>query len=612
MRYCEVAIGGVKDRNRIIPVGEIPNLRAQCQRENKELYRSLYFYDEEILEHMKVRATVAGFRGKFYLPDITFDIDKGDNSGEELFERTHQLVDELLGKWQIPPDTLQVFFSGRGMHVSIPDVFHFPPSNELPRSVARTLTSYFSGIDDIYTNPTRIIRVSGTVNAKTRLPKIRIRINDLIFKTYDDIVNLASTTMDTVGDGYYKFPKNTLPIPDYSAQRLDEEAVVFKQGLAVSPVTINEEHSAVVTCMQKLWSRGELKGSRHNDLLRLSSSWRRSGIPKDMVKNELKLWARSLEPYAVDAIVEDVYRKGFKWGCNDPIMEKHCDPKCVFFRGKNYLIKTHTSEDMEHAFQQFVQKDWGGKVLNLKPIFNLQEDFLCYPQEVVFLWGDTGIGKSAIAMQIAVEVRKYMTPGTKVLYAALENGMYLTFRRFIQVAHGLTKQEVVNHYAAGRNTYSSAIDHVQVVTANPDTQSLAKLFVESDAKVIIIDTLDCIIGNGDENERLTEVVKVLDDLKKRLDLIIIVIHHISKFAALNGVGLHSGKGSSTVEQKGDKVICVESVGDPKHLIRKVWSAKARDETPFECVLRFDAGNTFRMMPVENTLSTREEADGWTE
>jgi hypothetical protein len=65
----------------------------------------------------------------------------------------------------------------------------------------------------------------------------------------------------------------------------------------------------------------------------------------------------------------------------------------------------------------------------------------------------------------------------------------------------------------------------------------------------------------------------------------LAIHHVTKSAvsefggSVKPLTVHSGKGSSALEQKADKVICIEGLQTKTR--RVVRSLKARDETPFK-------------------------------
>ena len=97
------------------------------------------------------------------------------------------------------------------------------------------------------------------------------------------------------------------------------------------------------------------------------------------------------------------------------------------------------------------------------------------------------------------------------------------------------------------------------------------------------------------------ITKALRSILQRLEVIIIAIHHVSKHAVLDQKGkrkrltLHSGLGSSYLEQKADTVIAIE--GDQDDNIREVRSLKARDTNPFEIKTAM-IKETFKFIPLK--------------
>ena len=124
--YCEIATNELSNRGIIEPVEAIGNYRRLAQIGSYPLYRSLYSYDEEILEHFKIRKTVAHYRGKYYAEHILLDVDF-----KATFEETRVAVLNLVEqaeKLGIPKSIQQIWFSGTGFHI----VFQMYSTSNLP------------------------------------------------------------------------------------------------------------------------------------------------------------------------------------------------------------------------------------------------------------------------------------------------------------------------------------------------------------------------------------------------------------------------------------------------------------------------------------------------
>ena len=116
--YVETAIGDVASRNTIIPYKEL--LDTVQSNLGKELYRSMFLYSEEILDHVKEHGSVKAYKGVQALDKITFDIDVGSGGSKQLMLKTTEFVDNLISKGT-KQAYIQIWYSGWGFHIVIPD-----------------------------------------------------------------------------------------------------------------------------------------------------------------------------------------------------------------------------------------------------------------------------------------------------------------------------------------------------------------------------------------------------------------------------------------------------------------------------------------------------------
>lgn len=583
MLYCEIAYPTVTNRNIVIPEQNLFRFRKP----EGELYRSLYSYDEEILEHMKVRSTVKSFTGRKYLKRLVFDIDKGTDTFSSMQERANAIIQRLLHEFNVPAGAVSLYFSGTGFHIALPDFFGFTPGPDLPRTVAATITKHFgSGVDAIYANATRLVRVVGTLNLKSGLYKVQLRLNDLIQMDEQGIKDLAARNVS--------FPQvpYTDRLPVIHPDKIADVLPLRQPDFSVNPQR-NPGATGFVNCMQKVYLQGEQRGERHNAILRMASSFRRGGLPLEATITLMQQWAKSLEPYDVQKIVRDVYEKQFKYSCHDAFMNKYCDPLCVYYRSKSYgAFDAAPVEKVEERFVNYLQSGLMNESFNLRDYYSMPVDYGFYPGEVAIVLGETGIGKSAWVQNLACK-----TAHMKVLYITLEMSEELSYRRFVQIRHGLSKEFVYEHYLSGSNTYSQDLRHIRIAASSPRLEAIGKAIAESGCNLVIIDTLDGIPTDSEDfNQSIGQVVIELKRVAMDRKVIILGVHHISKYAALSEMGLtlHSGKGSSSVEQKSDKVIGITELPGDR---RRVFALKSRDEAKFKLLYRFDP-LTFRFMQIK--------------
>ena len=588
--YKELAMGEVSNRGTVVTVSQIPSAIEKAIESKYPLYASLYSFDEEILNHFRLRSSIKSFKGNFYLEKILFDLDRGSDSDDHVLTKARMFCDFLAKDFNIPEEWIQPYFSGTGFHIEIPECFGFKPSPMLPRTVKTTLMTHFKNIDNIY-DGARIVRCVNTVNVKSNLWKVAVPLEDLYNKASLEIRQRAEKPQD--------FVHEKVELED--DMRLSSLVIQSTEPL-ISPVQVKtgtrSDFSQVVTCVQSMYDQGPLEGTRHNAIMRMTSAWRRAGVPKEAIKTSLVDWANTMNPEEVSRIVENVFEKDYRWGCNDPLMIKHCSSRCIFYKNRNYSLDIATATDMEQRFAKFAKTDFTHTSFDLQEFYKIDAPYKFYPGEFILVFGDTGMGKTTWIQNLCVDL-----PRMKILYLSLEVHEGLLYRKFVQIAHNMTKEQVMDHYTQNNNMLSEPLHHIQVVTIAPNLDAIGKIIAEVDPQIVVVDTTDGIEIGGFKEELMAErqVAMALKSLAQQRNVIIFGVHHISKSAASNAkyknivFDVHSGKGSSSFEQKADKVIVIE--GEEKSPMRIIRSVKARDEAGFKIETMMNK-NTFRFTQLQ--------------
>lgn len=574
MRYLEIALGAFTNRGKILPENELESYIKKAQELELPLFRSYFSYDESVLKH--VNKTLKAYPGIVYIDSLIFDIDKAGDKDVYVHLRAKDFVQNLINNWQLDKNTIGTWYSGNGFHIEIPNIFEFKPTTDT-ETIKQTLTHYFPQGDNIY-DKTRLIRVGDTINQKTNRYKILLTLEEFFDLPIEDIIALSKEPRGITKIQFNKFP--TFP-----------ELIIKTSKLSLHNQDDKNETTKIVTCMQKLYNRGANKGSRHTDMLRLASSWRRAGIPYSGIIAMLEKWAPTLETSEITHIVDGVFKQKYQYSCKDPVFEKYCDPKCIFYAKKNYSPEIHDSESLEKSYIKFIKTDFTNKSFDLAHIYALENKFEILPGELVMVIGDTKLGKSAWVQNICTNIN------LPILYLSLEMHERLTFRRFIQIAHHLSKEEVNKHYDKEGKKLFEKINHIRIMSVAPELDAIKRLIADSEAKVIVIDVIDAIDVKGvQDDNKITPIINELKNVAQQLDVIIIGIHHISKASARDSMlDIHSGKGSSSVEQKADKIIAIE--GDRLKPYRQISSLGARDEHPFKIMTQMSS-KTFEFRQVE--------------
>jgi len=589
MKYVEIAIGKTTHQGAIIPINELHQKMKICNMTNLELYRSIFLFDEKIKDHMKTHKSPSGYIGNLYLDSIILDIDRGKNTDDFTLHRARVFVEKLMNEWKIDEEWLQIWYSGTGYHIQIPDIFGFKPSPDMDKTVKETLDTYFSEADTSFYHKAGLIRVGKTINNKSKLYKTPLSLEEFQSLKALEIQELASKPRLE-----FKFKKVVIE-PKYSHLiQTNHDKQIVDQVIS-SPTKI-------VTCVQRMYNLGEEEGTRHTRIMRMTSAWRRAGMPLSAIITAMKAYAPNMDAYEVEKHVTDVFKKGYMYGCDDSIMKEFCDPTCIFYKRKNYAPSIINSKDLEKQFVEFARTDFTGKAINLQEYWQLEQPFWLYPGFYVQLIGDTGLNKTALFQNLAIELSNF----SPTLYLSTEFGNLLLFRRFCQIAHKLTKDQVVAHYQQHTNTLSNAFAHIHYLKVVPSLNEIEKLVGSFTPKIVMIDTIDDIPVYDNRNNQLQGVQaedalgKGLKQLAEKYETIVMGVHHIRKNATEHiskdgeiknlPLTLNASKGAGTFVQKADIVFALE--GNRNQALRTLSVLKSRDDAPFKKAFVVDV-DTFR-------------------
>ena len=583
VKYIELAVGSVSNRAYAIR----PEHITKYIKPNQELYRSLFILDNTAFEHFRDKGSIKSYKGTYAINTIIYDIDRGKKTGEDARQRALSFYDTLLEQG-LEDSQIHIWFSGRGFHIEIPNLYGFKESINLPYQVKVTIDSHFGKLVDNIYDKGRLIRVGYTINMKSELYKLPLSWNMLNTMSYDDICE------------YCQLQKQ-----DYNHKAFDDNQVTIWEDKVLEVQEYKEENvelsntelNSHVTCVQKMWKSNK-EGERHITLLRMANAWKRMGVPKEGVIKMAEYNVPSLDRNEILKIVDDVFAWQHNgYSCSDTIMDKYCDPLCKFYKNKNYGLEVYGVSELSNLLKEFVHMDMDNNSFNLKDYYPIPSDYRFLPGELAILLGDTKLGKTAWLQSLMVKLSHM-----NILYLSLEVGNWLIFRRFLQTANDLTKQEVNEIYRtydeSKVNAINDKVKNIKVMTTSPDIDSMKQIISENQPQIVCIDTIDAIEVkyNNDPFTKMEKIVNSLKQIATQMDVIFFGISHISKGASRDTLTVHSAKGNSAIEQKADKIIGI--TGDRQaNDIRIIRSLASRDETDFEMALKFRY-HSFQFSPME--------------
>ena len=611
--FLEVAIGSVSNRGKAIPLRELGKTIAKNI--GVEIFHSYYAFDSHLVDHFDLRNTIKGFVGKYHLTDNKYDID-GSTLDESLVN-TQLFVSQLIQGFEIPRRWIQVWFSGsKGFHVRTPELFGFEPSETLYEDWKETVRQFSSVVDLSCLSYSGLWRAPWSLNAKSGGYKVPLRISELQSLSVDQIVDISRDPRKHRKGFVLKAwdHEEITPLLPSEKKKVPKRSVV---AIGKKGIHSNMEH--YVGCMQKLYRRGPVEGRRHQDALRLASSWRRRGLTLEQTRELMASWfdqqlgpkKDAVKDYEQRKIVQDVYERGYAYSCSDPVMTEFCvGESCLFFKGKNFV---NTVDGMDDAIGRMVwnlsQNQHAG--FDLAQVYGSDVTYRFRPGEVCVLYGDTKLGKTSLFQNWAVALGKY---GYQVLNMSFEMEPDLLAERYCQIKHGLRVddqkdlheiREMIMTAKMSPTDLQEGLEHIRIMTSSPRVDEIDKILADNTPDIVIIDPLEDIqVTGGGYNpvKDQMEVIRQLKDISSRRKCIMLIVHHISKSSAREGdLHKHSGKGSSAIAQKADHLLAFEEQ-TPGSYYRRLRRLAGRRPQELSLTLLGDS-STYQFELATNNKST---------
>ena len=571
MNYVEIAKGTPFNRGIIIPVSKLPNYIGE-----EPLYRSVYLYDESAVEYVNNKGSLKNFFGVRYIDKIPVDIDKQDRTDERTLDILRGTIIELEDA-DITEESFQCYFSGSGYHLILSgDLFKFKPGNDLPFIVKQTMKKLIPDIDASIYMRTGIYRLQHTPNQKTDLYKIPITRNEVMNKDPEEIFKLAKTAR--LDYNYHILTGNG----EFEDKIVDEvpDVQVFNKI---------SEPTKIIPCVQSMLNQGAREGSRHITAMRIISHFKRHGIPSHYAKVMMLHWNnKSMPEQQVMEMVENVYNRNYKYGCQDTVMVDHCKTQCIHFQRKDYLVDIKSALDMQEELAERLTTDFSGKTIDLSRALGLDVESTIYPGELVTIFGPTGSNKTTFAQNLALGVdfvnnkieKDWQIP---TLFLSLELSSWYMHRRHLQIVSGETKQNVNDNYQRLYDTHKDELEHIMVQTISPTLDKIYEKVRELQPQLVIVDYIDLVdtpVSYRGEYEKIKYISHGLSNMAVNNDLIVIQISQVSREYSRNEVlDLYAGKGSGAIENASRKVIGLN--GQPKSPERQVKLFKNTDGELFD-------------------------------
>ena len=515
----------------------------------KDTFLSLYGYDETVKEYFDKNKTLSGFDGNIYMPK-EFMLDVDGSEIKEAQDKTIKLI-SMLNNIGVPSN---IYFSGRGFHIGIPDTaFKWRPGKNLHLRVKDELDKkgVYEYADVSVTDKTRIIRLNNTLNCKSRLWKIYIKKEELYNLNALGISALANKPR------MINIPQlQCEPVFDVTEREIKKQTIKFKETIGSEPDPM------LYPCIQTMLG-GSSYGGRHATALRLGA-WLRWRYPENVVRLIMEDWRKRVStlehPFKEDEmnrLITDCYKghggQGYRYGCNDKLMDKHCNSTCTLFKAKKSQ-GVMSAEDMEENLISFLKGDT--KPINLGRLYG--KDFPIYPGELVVIQAPP---KSMKTMLVQNWVNSLKRP---TYFLEMEMSARQMWQRFIQIEEGWSEEQLREHYA---NTNYKLANKFKWL--NMDYQPCFAIELEKrlsilpvKPEIVVIDHMGLLLSkHRDLNLKMEEISGALTEAAIKNNIVVIAICEITKQAMTEGMGISSVRGSFRIAYNASKIMSLTTAKD---------------------------------------------------
>jgi replicative DNA helicase len=347
-----------------------------------------------------------------------------------------------------------------------------------------------------------------------------------------------------------------------------------------------------------MYAQGPVKGERHTIILRLSSWLKRTGISSIVTSKILIDWASaeindpstSFSETEITKIVNNVYDKGYSYWCNDVLMSKYCESKCVYYSHReNSSIFKNNEQVSEEFIDWFMGFNYDDSV-DIGKFCGSHKSWWANPKELIVLSGDSGAGKSAFMQNLMLK------SGIRTAYYQMEMGEELDRLRFNKMHFDMEDVELRAHFDKMSRPEliesQKIFDNIFFKSSAPSIDHIKKEVAMFNPKIIVIDTMDMIVSNA--RSRLDQQRDIIVKLKKlalELNCIVFAVAHKTKSSSDVSSEYYNNNnnaiaGDGAIFQKADKILFVTTPRGQIARERLIISSKNRNEGLLEEKMMF--------------------------
>lgn len=513
---------------------------------------------------------------------IVLDLDTQDTS----------LVKRVINRIEKEGCEYLLYFSGRGFHVVIPNVWDFGYTELKNGALKHTVLRHFPEADPSCFDSRRVIRMPGTINSKTGLYKYLLAPTNLDFG-YDIIAQFGE-----LGNTHIFNEK----LPERIGTAFQSWHIVYSQHKPL--ISVKKEVLMSPKCIHSFLQASPEKGQRHLMSLRIASHLiHYVGLTPTMAHALIMQWLAG-EPDMSDQMSREMFNlcnnvadKPYRFGCNDPLLKASCQESCSYFKGKDYMGRFIS---LKSSFIDYKKRIDNGEYWDLNHIIPIGKSFTVFNDDLLGIIGSQGVGKSALAMDIILRL-SHDRPGTLTWYINIDTSDGAMARRAVQWEAKLTKEQVFGHLTSMNKERTEIaldfldshikfsnhrdIEEIDAILHNPVQHGLPKK-----PDIVVVDHVGNLSSNLSGYDRMRHLGEMLKELPKRHNALFIGIGHVRKADYYNNDLTIASARDANLGESSDVLLGVHARGqevkdgdlkEKENNEVKVISLKARDNQPFE-------------------------------
>jgi hypothetical protein len=276
-------------RNKIIKINDLQNYI------NPEIdcYRSLFCYNNEILEHINKTGTISGFKGDAFADFLVFDFDS-DSNIEDSLKEVKALISKLINNYGILIDEIRVSFSGNkgfSLEISTEGLYYFdqykPDIPNIEKGVCLKLAEGLNTVDKVIYQHNRLFRLTGTKHQISGLYKNNIPLL-MLKESIDNIKKYCESIQKSIPIKKVSNPeKLNILIKDIVDNGIKYNSVESFEAIDIDLSNIPKCPYKEKYCIHML-KQGIETEQRHNSLMRIAVHERQKGYVPNSIKGKLE------------------------------------------------------------------------------------------------------------------------------------------------------------------------------------------------------------------------------------------------------------------------------------------------------------------------------------